>query len=137
MTDEASAKDAVRMAGLPALAMGANLGLLTLLNAIRPVPVDPMMLVFSATTAVLLVLLVFRIGAGLAAWIPIVLILFAAFLGASGFSTYIGWPWAGLVPFGRAQLVVGWIVPIIGLIFAVGGLRGWRWMRANKAKVSL
>lgn len=133
--DEASARDAVRMSGLPVLLMGANAALFALVTSVRPVS-NPILLVSSVAIAFLLVLLAFRIRAGHAAWIPFVLILFAAFLGVSGFSSYSLWRLAGKTQTSGAHLVLSWIIPIICLVLVIGGFRGWRWLKSRQIGVS-
>lgn len=135
VADEAGARDAVRMSGLPVLLMGANAALLALVASAQPVP-DPVVIASSATIAALLILLAFRIRAGHAAWIPFALMLFAAFSGANLLFSYIGWRVAGKTPAASAQLLLGWVVPALCLILVAGGFRGWLWMRANKARLS-
>lgn len=135
VTDEDSARDAVRMSGLPILVMGANAALLALLIAVRPLP-DTGMIASAAVIATLLILLAFRIRAGHAAWIPFVLILFVAFLAASQFSAYIGWRLAGETPTASAHILLSWIVPAICTILMINGFQGWLWMRANGKKRS-
>ena len=133
--DEASARDAIRMSGLPILLMGANAALLALVTSVQPFP-DTVMIASAVAIAFSLILLAFRIRAGHAAWIPFALILFAAFLGVNLFSSYIGWQVAGQNTTVSGQILLGWIVPTICLILMVGGFRGWLWMRASKARLS-
>ncbi|TRW97544.1 hypothetical protein FNJ84_08545 [Paracoccus sp. M683] len=94
------------------------------------------MLGLRATAAILLIALAFRRRSGHAAWIHIALLLCAVFLDANALLSYIEWHLAGQTRIGIARLVAGWIVPIICLILAIGGFRGWRWMRANAVSLS-
>ncbi|MDT0683453.1 hypothetical protein RM543_12220 [Roseicyclus sp. F158] len=135
LEDRASARNAVRMSGLPVLLMGANAALLALVSSVRPFP-DMAVVSSAAAIAALLVLMAFRIRAGHAAWIPFASMLFIAFLGVSLFSSYIGWQVAGGNPTTGAQILLGWIIPAICLILMVSGLRGWFWMRQNTEKLS-
>lgn len=133
--DEAGAKEAVRMSGLPVLLLGANAALLALILSVQTLP-DMITIASAAIIAVLLVLLAFRMRAGHAAWIPFAIILFVAFFGASLFSSYIGWRVAGETSTASVQILLGWIIPVICSILMVGGFRGWRWMRGNKARLT-
>lgn len=123
------------MSGLPVLLMGANSALFSLIGSMQLLP-NMTVIASSATIAVLLILLAFRIRAGHAAWLPFVLVLFGAFMIASVFSSWAGWQLAGQTPVSSVLLLLHWVVPIICSVLMIGGLRGWLWMRSNKAKVS-
>ena len=132
-TDEDSAKEVVKMAGLPALVMGANAALASLVALFQTTP-NLTIVAWSAIIALLLIILAFRIRAGRSAWLPLVLVLFSAFLVASAFSSYIVWTVAGKEPISAAQIITGWIVPLICMVLVVAGFKGWLWLRTNGAK---
>lgn len=132
-TDEDSAKEAVKMAGLPALVMGANAALVSLTTLFQATP-NLTIVAWCATIALLLIILAFRIRAGNSAWLPLVLVLFSAFLGASAFSSYIGWTAAGHEPISAAQIITGWIVPLICMVLVLAGFKGWLWLKTNGSK---
>ena len=132
-TDEDSGKEAVKMAGLPALVMGANAALASLIALFQTTP-NLTIVAWSAIIALLLIILAFRIRAGRSAWLPLVLVLFSAFLVASAFSSYIVWTVAGKEPISAAQIITGWIVPLICMVLVVAGFKGWLWLRTNGAK---
>ncbi|WP_338550326.1 hypothetical protein [Roseovarius phycicola] len=130
--DESSAKEAVKMAGLPILIMGANVALLTLVSLVQPVP----NLAFAGVTAfiaLLLFVLAFRIRAGHASRVPVAVFLFVAFFVGNAVFSYWAWKVLGSGQSTGAGLVMGWIVPTICMILVVAGLRGWIWLKANKA----
>lgn len=133
--DEASARDAVRMSGLPVLIMGANAALFALVEAVQPAPYAAL-LASSVAIACILILLAFRIRAGHAAWIPFALVLFVVFLAANAFLAYLGWHLAGRTLAGTSQVILSWIVPVICLVLILGGFRGWRWLKLHKSKLS-
>ena len=132
-TDENSAKEAVKMAGLPALVMGVNAALASLIALFQATP-NLTIVAWSAIIALLLIILAFRIRAGKSAWLPLVLVLFSAFLVASAFSSYIVWTVAGKEPISAAQIITGWIVPLICMVLVVAGFKGWLWLRTNGSK---
>jgi uncharacterized membrane protein len=133
--DDASARDAVRMSGLPVLFMGANAAVFALMEAVQPAP-STSLLASSLAISCILILLAFRIRAGHAAWMPLVVILFVVFLAASAFLTYLGWHLTGRAQAGAIQAVFSWIIPIICLVLVVGGVRGWRWLNSHEGKLS-
>lgn len=133
--DEASARQAVRMAGLPVLVMGWNAALLALVAAVQPAP-DVTLLASSAAVACLLILLAFRIRAGHAAWVPVAMILFLAFLAATAGLSVIGGYLADGSGASTLQTLAGWIIPVLCLVLAVGGWRGWRWLRQHGRALS-
>jgi len=131
--DEASAREAVKMAGLPILVLGGN-GFLFSLLLLTATPPNPAGAAISALIAILLVVLAFRIRAGRAAWVPLSFLLFCLFIGANAVSAYLAWAISGGPGLTGAQIVMGWIVPLICLILSLAGLRGWIWLRANGAE---
>lgn len=133
--DDASARDAARMAGLPVLVVGANAALFALMEAVQPAPYAPF-LALAAATACILILIAFRIRAGHAAWIPFALILFLVFLTANSLLTYLEWELVGRTQAATGLAMLSWIIPVICLILILGGLRGWRWLRAHNSKMS-
>ena len=134
--DEASARDAVKMAGLPILIVGINALLLALMTAANPVG-DMTTAGISAALACLMFVLAFRIRAGHAAWVPVAAVLFVLFVGFNALSGYIAWKTTGGGQTTGAQIVLGWIVPMICMVFTVAGLKGWLWLRTHGAKRSL
>lgn len=129
--DAPSASQAVRMAGLPVLIMGANAALLSLIGMVQQPPKVPIVIAFGLI-GLLLIVIAFRIRSGHAGWVPLALILFAAFLGLRALGAWGLWSLAGQNRAMGVQIVFSWIIPIICLIFALSGLNGWRWLRANR-----
>ena len=133
--DDASARDAVRMSGLPVLFMGANAAVVALMEAVQPAP-STSLLASSVAISCILIFLAFRIRAGHAAWIPLVVILFVAFMATSAVLTFLGWHLEGRTQAGAIQAVFSWIIPIICLVLVIGGVRGWRWIISHGGKQS-
>lgn len=133
--DEASAGEAVRMSGLPVLLMGANGALLALVAAVQP-EADMARITGLGAVAALLVLLAFRIRAGHAGWVPVAVALFLGFLGFSAWWSYRIWRLFGTLQLTQGQILLQWIVPLICLVLAIGGLRGWLWLRAHRRALS-
>ncbi|NBR91159.1 MAG: hypothetical protein EBS68_14855 [Rhodobacteraceae bacterium] len=127
--------DAIRMSGLPVLLMGVNAALFALISLVRPFP-DLTVILSAVAIAGLLVSMAFRIRAGRAGWLPIASALFIPFLGVSLFASYGAWQMAGRNSLANAQILLGWIIPVICLILIICGLRGWLWMRANSERLS-
>lgn len=122
--DESSARDAVRMAGLPVLIMAATEGLRALTQVIDG---DQGAMWVSAGFAALLTVVAFRLRSGHAAWVPLVFLLFAVMTGFRLMQLVEGWNAAVIV----IQLLTGWIIPLLCALLMIGGLRGWLWMRAH------
>ncbi len=133
--DEESAKAAVQMSGLPVLLLGANSALFALIALVQPNP-NHTYIVSSAVFACLMILMAFRIRSGHARWVTIAFFLYIAFFGVNLFFFFVWWRVVGQSAVSAIQLVLGWIVPLICLALVFGGLRGWRWLRANGAKTS-
>lgn len=109
------------------MALQALISLSRPLMAGAAVPVQAV--VFLTVTAMLLILIAFRLRAGRAGWLPFVVPLFAASIGFAVVSAYSDWQMAGWIA--RLQIGLRWVVPLICMIFVIGGVRGWRWMRAH------
>ena len=122
--DETSAKEAVKMAGLPILIMGANAALLTLISLVKPGS-DLTTTTISAAVALSLIILAFRIRAGNAAWMPIACILFIVFTATSAVSSYFIWKITGANHITGTQVVMSWVVPAICVVFTLAGFKGW------------
>ena len=114
VTDAATAREAVRMAGLPVLLIGASFGLSALSGVMAP---DPQYLSAAAlaTAAAVLVVIAFAIRAGRAALVPV----------AVTFCTVVLVARIALLPTALA------IVPILALLLCISGLRGWLWLRRH------
>lgn len=135
--DESSARYAIKMAGLPALFMAANAAILAMSVAVHPTPYLPV-IVSATILAMCLLLMSLRMRAGHAGWVPFVLLLFSAFIALKLFLIYLE---LRIMKYTGTKLEIvlhlaGLIVPIICAIFILGGLRGWRWLRAHNAKIS-
>ncbi len=135
MRDEISAKEAVKMSGLPVLVMGGNLmvmGSIALAQSAQN-------MTFSAAVgvlAILLILMSFRIRAGHSGWLALVLILFGVFLGGTAYISAIAWTTA-TQPFGiTLQLIASWIVQLFCIALVGAGLRGWHWLRKHEGRIS-
>ncbi len=135
VADQASAAEAVRMAGLPSLVMGANALLLGLMEIVRQAPNTLFAAVFGFL-GLLLVVVSFRIRAGHGAWIPLVAIVFFVFLADMAASSVRQWFEAAQAPVLQAKLVTGWIVPLFCLALAVSGIMGWNWLRRHGGRLS-
>ncbi|MEX3016088.1 hypothetical protein [Gymnodinialimonas hymeniacidonis] len=131
--DEDSALEAVRMAGLPLLLMGFNLlGLAILFLSLVPT-FGPAILGLLGT-AIACIIIAFRLREGHAAWVPIVALLFGAYIIVNVAFTWLGATIAA-APSG-ALIATQWIIPLICLILVSAGIRGWLWLRSNGVKRS-
>ena len=128
--DEESAKEAVKMAGLPVLIMGCNAALTALLALSQQTP-DLTLAALSAAISLALIVVAFRIRAEKFGWIPSVLVLFAAFLVISAFSAYVALMDFGIARINGVQIVTSWIVPLICSVLMVAGFKGWLWLKAK------
>ena len=133
--DEDGARHAVRMAGPPALLMGANVALVALIFGIQPAP-NAGLITSLVAAACLLMLLALRIRGGHAAWIPFTVILFVVFLTANAFLTYLQWQVLGLALAGLGLSIVTWFIAIVCLALSVSGLRGWQWLKSHNSALS-
>ena len=126
--DEASARAAIKMAGLPLLLVGILLALVQLMHLAAPQDrVDWIILILCVS----MILMAFRLRAGGTALAPL-----AACLGLLSFALQAVSVCAGLLAaeFDGVAFVAGMaalIVPLFAAALAVGGLRGWWWMRRN------
>ena len=129
--DEPSARNAVRMAGLPVLLVGGAEALTALIAAIDTPP-DSNTAISSAVVAVLLIIVAFRLRGGHAGWVPLVVLGFVILLALRVPASIAAWNAAGRngIAVGT-ELLVGWIIPLLCLTLMLGGLRGWLWLRAN------
>ncbi|RBW42235.1 hypothetical protein DS901_16140 [Loktanella sp. D2R18] len=123
--DEESAAYAVKMSGLPLFLVGLNT--FALLFVIDQHWAQVIAVVF----AVLFVSLAFRIRAACTAWAPI-----AAFLSVTFFLLQVMWRFLTAILLGfHWQVMLAeaarLIVPTLAVILAMGGLRGWKWLRRN------
>ena len=128
--DEESAKEAVKMAGLPVLIMGCNAALTALLALSQQTP-DLTLAALSAAISLALIVVAFRIRAEKSGWIPSVLVLFAAFLVISAFSAYVALMDFEIARINGVQIVTSWIVPLICSVLMVAGFKGWLWLKAK------
>ncbi len=123
--DEESAAYAVKMSGLPLFLVGLNT------FALVAVIDQHWAQVIAAVFAVLFVSLAFRIRAACTAWAPI-----AAFLSVTFFLLQVMWRFLTVIVLGfHWQVMLAeaarLIVPTLAVILAMGGLRGWKWLRRN------
>lgn len=132
-TDEDSAREAVKMGGLPVLVMGANAALTSLL-AFFQTPQNLAIVTWCAIIALLLIIIAFRIRAEKLAWVPFALVMFAVFLVVNAFFSYIVWKAAGGGLINAVQIMRGWIIPLICIFLALSGFKGWLWLKANGTK---
>ncbi len=133
--DQASALEAVRMAGLPLLLMGFNLLVLALLT----LSASPSLAAFALGmlgTALACIILAFRLRGGHAGWVPIVALLFVTYLAASLALTIFVTRASAIPNMSGTMIVTQWVIPIICLILISAGIRGWLWLRANGVKAS-
>ncbi len=134
--DQASAAEAVRMAGLPSLIMGANAVLLGLMEIVQQAP-NTFIAAWFGFSGLLLVVISFRIRAGHGAWIPFVFVLFLAFFGAMTSAAARQWSELKAAPVLQTKLVTDWIVLLFCLALTVSGIMGWNWLRRNGGRLSL
>ena len=128
--DEASAKEAIKMAGLPVLLMGCNAALTALIELFQPTP-NLTLALWCAVISLLLIIVAFRIRAEKSGWMPLVLSLFAAFLVISALAAYIAFVEVGAARISGVQIVTSWIVPLICSVLMVAGFKGWLWLKAK------
>lgn len=128
--DVESAKEAVKMAGLPVLFMGCNAALTALMALFQRAP-DLTLSGSCAAIAFALIVIAFRIRAEKSGWIPFALVLFAAFLGISAISAYVTLLNLGIERISGVQIVTSWIVPLICSVLMVAGFKGWLLLRAR------
>lgn len=129
--DEPSARNAVRMAGLPVLLMG-GVEAVAALTAAMETPADGNAALGSAAGAILLIALAFRLRGGHAGWVPLVVLIFMIMLALRLWVSIAAWNAAGQNGIAGAGLLIGWIIPLICLALMLGGLRGWLWLRAHR-----
>ncbi|MEJ8561010.1 hypothetical protein QTO30_07095 [Yoonia sp. GPGPB17] len=128
--DEESAKEAVKMAGLPVLLMGGNAALTALIALSQQSP-DLTLATSCAAISLPLIAIAFRIRAEKSGWIPSVVVLFAAFLILSALSGYVALMDVGIERIGGVQIVTSWIVPLICSVLMVAGFKGWLWLKTK------
>lgn len=129
--DEESAKEAIKMAGLPVLVMGGNAALTALIALSEQSP-DLTLAGWCAAISLPLIIIAFRIRAEKSGWMPSVLVLFAAFLGINVLTAYIALMDVGIVGISGVQIVTSWIVPLICSVLMAAGFKGWLWLRARR-----
>ncbi|RED45043.1 hypothetical protein [Aestuariispira insulae] len=125
--DQESAFAAVRMAGLPVLALGFYSLLAGLLSAVSPELSWPWVMGYSVI-GLLFVLMAFRMRAGRAGWSPValglmVLLLLLNLAAVILIVTFKGW-------FnGTAGIVIALVFPVLFLVLALNGFIGWRQLK--------
>ena len=102
--DEEGAREAIKMAGLPVLVMGGNAALTALISLSQQTP-DLTLASWCAIISLLLIIVAFRIRAGKAGWLPLVLALFAAFLVINVLTAYIAFMAVGAAGISSVQIV--------------------------------
>lgn len=133
--DETSAKEAIKMSGLPVLVMAANLMLITLIQSVQINPNYRVLMVLTILGC-LLGGMAFRIRAGHSGWIPIVLVLFAIFIAGKAYSTAMQWSLSALMQVFKLQIMSSWIVPLFCAALVSAGLKGWIWQRKHGLRIS-
>lgn len=128
--DEGSAKAAIKMAGLPVLVMGGNAALAALIAFSQPSPNINLTACYAAISLPLFIL-AFRIRAEKSGWIPLVLVLFAAFVAIKALVDYISLVIVGGGVTSIVQVVISWIVALICCVLVIAGFKGWLWLKAN------
>ncbi|MFG5382942.1 hypothetical protein [Yoonia sp. R2-816] len=128
--DAASARQAVRMAGQPVLIMAVN-ALLVALSALVQVTPEFRVAAVAGTVAVGLAVIAFRMHAGNAGLVPIMVVLFVVFALLNMVLSVLGHSMTRGPQFPIAALALTWIVPVFAGALALSGLRGWLWMRRN------
>lgn len=129
--DSESASEAVRMSGLPILIMGGAEGLHALIQSV-PEYGDPRAMWVAIASATVLIVVAFRLRGGHAAWVPLVVLMFAM-AAVTRLTQLVGGGAAASIP---SQQLTGWIIPVLCALLMIGGLRGWLWMHAHGARRS-
>jgi hypothetical protein len=125
VVDAATAIDAVKMSGLPLLIVGLNAFAVAWLSNHSATRVAAFVF------AVLFVFIAFRLRAERTGWALIATLLSVCFflLQVSWRSLMIyllGFYWQGLM-----VEAVRLVIPTFAVVLAIGGLRGWIWLRRN------
>ncbi|WP_155122062.1 hypothetical protein [Martelella mediterranea] len=128
--DEESARDAVKMSGLPVLVMGLNFVILSLFPSPYQATSDYSS-VISGVVALVLIFVAFRIRGGHAGLVPGTTSLFCVFIVLNAVLPYIGYFLAGGRDLDLFRLTISLIIPAICAALALNGWRGWRWLRKN------
>ena len=129
--DHASAKEAVRMSGLPALVMGGNAFVMAAIVAAQAVPNLPLAAAMAAV-GVGLIGLAFRIRAGHGAWLPLVFFLFLLFAGATTYVSAAQWMVSPQPVVFGLKLVSSAVIQLFCIAMVGAGMTGWAWLRAKK-----
>lgn len=133
--DETSARDAVRMAGLPILLLGVNAIITFVMAGANAAP--SLVAWITGAVGVLLIVMAFRIRSGHAAWIPVAFLLYGTFFAATLVNAAMALQSGDAGRMNGAALLINWVIPILCLIFTIGGLRGWRWLMNHKVRMTL
>lgn len=132
--DEDSAKNAIKMAGLPVLLLGGNVALSAFFAFFQRIP-NLTVASWCAVISLLLICIAFRIRAGKTGWMPFVLVLFAADFILSAIYTYImlmnAQGLGGADTRVYVKVFASWVVPLICSVLIIAGFKGWLWLRAN------
>ena len=135
VTDEASAREAIKLAGLPVLVMAFNSAFLSvelLFNA----EASPTLMFAFLILAITMVIIAFRLRKGHAGYVPYVAALFPAFLVLVVLTSFTGAKFTGSWMTSVFLVISSWFVPAIAAVLAYRGLKGWQWMRAKKMKLT-
>ncbi|MHA3913474.1 hypothetical protein [Halovulum sp. GXIMD14793] len=126
--DEKTAREAVKMSGLPVLVMGGNAALFALISAVGPTPSYGLATCFAAISLVLIVL-AFRIRAGWASAVPIMMTLFVIFVVLNIYLSLTDYRLSGGGGVNAVRITLAWVIPAFCTALAFGG---WRWLQKNR-----
>lgn len=134
--DEESARDAIRMAGLPLFLMGLGAGFIALgILLLEPVPLFAA--IVTIAIAALFILLALQLRARRVGWFPLAMLLYAAALGLNLVDSVMAWRQSDpLDDMARTLILIRWIIPILCLFLMLNGVRGWLWLRAHRVRPS-
>lgn len=136
VNDEASARDAVKMGGLPILLIGFNTLVFCLIGFLQG-SLSNTLVIGGVILSLLLVVFSFRIRSGKAGSLPYLSALFLIFFVLSALFSLIGNILQGGAVVGGVMFVVGLIVPVLAMLLSISGLRGWNWLRKNGHQISV
>jgi|GEM_PF-2862299 len=136
ITDEATARDAVKMGGLPILALGVSLIFLARTAFVSTTMPLALVALYLAAAAVFIVF-AFRIRSGRAASLPYLAALFFGFVLVELVLSFV-YP-VGSVDLGWSgfSIILNHLVTFLAAALAYRGLRGWRFLRRANVPMRL
>lgn len=135
VTDEASAREAIKLAGLPVIVMAFNSAFLAI-ELLFNAEASPALMFAFLVLAIIMVVIAFRLRKGHAGYVPYVAALFPAFLVLVVLTSFTGAKFTGSTLTSIFLVISSWLVPAIAAVLAYRGLKGWQWMRGSHSKIS-